>query len=61
MAAVELPGPNPDLQHRLRKEHNIEVLVHVWHNCSLMRFSFQGYNDIGDANALVDAVHTLYA
>jgi isopenicillin-N epimerase len=61
MAAIELPEPNHDIQRRLREEHNIEVLVHQWHNRSFMRFSFQGYNDRADADSLIDAVQTLYA
>ena len=61
MAAVELPEPNHDIQRRLREEHNIEVLVHQWHNRSFMRFSFQGYNDLADADSLVDAIQILYA
>jgi hypothetical protein len=61
MAAVELPEPNHVLQRQLREEHNIEVLVHQWHNRSFMRFSFQGYNDLADADSLIDAVQTLYA
>jgi isopenicillin-N epimerase len=61
MAAVELPEPNHVLQRRLREEYNIEVLVHQWHNRSFMRFSFQGYNDLADADSLIDAVQTLYA
>ena len=60
MAAVELPEPNYDIQRRLREEHNIEVLVHQWHSRSFMRFSFQGYNDLSDADSLIDAVQTLY-
>ncbi len=61
MAAVELPEPNHNIQRRLREEHNIEVLVHQWHKRSFMRFSFQGYNDLADADSLIDAVQTLYA
>jgi len=44
----------------LREEHNIEVLVHQWHNRSFIRFSFQGYNNRADADSLIDAVQTLY-
>lgn len=61
MAAVELPEPNQNIQRRLREEYNIEVLVHQWHRRSFMRFSFQGYNNLTDANALIDAIQTLYA
>ena len=61
MAAVELPEPNQDFQHRLLDEHKIEIAVHKWSSRSYMRFSFQGYNDLADANSLVDAVQTLYA
>ena len=60
MAAVEIPDPNHDIQHRLREEHNIEVLVLQWHDRSFMRFCFQGYNDLNDANLLIDAVRAIY-
>jgi len=61
MAAVELPEPNRDLQRQLREAHSIEVPVHQWHNRSYLRFSFQGYNDLADANSLIDAIQILYA
>lgn len=61
MAAVELPESNQDIQYRLLEEHKIEIAVHKWSSRSYMRFSFQGYNDLADANSLVDAVQTLYA
>ncbi len=61
MAAIELPEPNQDIQHRLLDEHKIEIAVQKWSGRSYMRFSFQGYNNRADANALIDAVQTLYA
>jgi len=60
MAAVELPEPNHDIQHKLLEEHNIEIAVQKWSGRSYMRFSFQGYNNREDANALINAVQTLY-
>ncbi len=61
MAAVELPEPNHDIQHKLLEEHNIEIAVQKWSGRSYMRFSFQGYNNREDANALINAVQTLYS
>ena len=60
MAAVELPEPNDTLQQRLLEEYKIEVLVQRWQKRSFMRFSFQGYNDLADADTLVDSIRTLY-
>ena len=61
MAAVELPEPERDIQRRLLEEHRIEIAVQKWSGRSYMRFSFQGYNNRADANALINAVQTLYA
>jgi len=61
MAAVELPEPERDIQRRLLEEHHIEIAVQKWSGRSYMRFSFQGYNNRADANALINAVQTLYA
>jgi isopenicillin-N epimerase len=60
MAAVELPEPNHDIQHKLLEEHNTEIAVQKWSGRSYMRFSFQGYNNREDANTLINAVQTLY-
>ena len=60
MAAAELPEPSDTLQQRLLEEHNIEVLVQQRQNRSFLRVSFQGYNDLADADKLVDAIRTMY-
>lgn len=58
MAALELPE-GTDVQvfkARLYDEFKVEVPAYTWEERPVFRFSFQGYNDDKDADALVGAV-----
>jgi isopenicillin-N epimerase len=58
--AVRLPEVNTvELYRRLYEEYRIEVPVYPWNGQTLMRVSFQGYNDQEDADALVEALGRL--
>ena len=61
MFAALLPaGVDTDtLKARLYDEYHIEVPLHRWNNQSLIRVSFQVYNDSSDANALLHALEML--
>lgn len=48
-----------DLKSRLYDDFSIEVPVFEWCGEILLRASFQGYNDQGDADALVQALENL--
>ncbi|MDR7418998.1 MAG: aminotransferase class V-fold PLP-dependent enzyme [Armatimonadota bacterium] len=62
MASVLLPACDPEvLAQRLREEFRIEVPVSSWNGRQVLRFSIQGYNTPGDAEALVDALRTVFA
>jgi isopenicillin-N epimerase len=58
MVAVELPEETDtdELKRRLYDGHHVEVPVQCWRGRPLLRASFQGYNDEGDLDALVDAL-----
>jgi isopenicillin-N epimerase len=57
MVAAWLPECDVDkLKRRLYDEHRIEVPVHRFEGRPLIRVSFQGYNDEGDLDALIEAL-----
>ncbi len=57
MTAAELPECDIDaLKRRLYDEHRIEVPVYRFEERSVVRASFQGYNDDSDLDALVAAL-----
>ena len=60
MFAARLPELDPkELWKRLREEYNIEALAHSWNEHTLVRASFQGYNNQADADALMEALEVL--
>ena len=60
MVAALLPDCDVDeLKRRLLEEHRIEVPVYRWNDHLLIRVSFQGYNDEGDLDRLVEALRGL--
>jgi isopenicillin-N epimerase len=58
MVATRLPDIDADaLQRRLYVEHRIEIPAsRRWNGTPLLRASFQGYNDEGDLERLLDAL-----
>jgi isopenicillin-N epimerase len=59
MSAVRLPEMDwQGLQQRLVEEHKIEVFLWPWHQETMMRVSFQAYNDQTDADRLIEALET---
>ena len=60
MFAVQLPVEEPEkLQISLYDRYGIEIPVFRWEDKSILRCSFQGYNDSNDADALVAALEAL--
>lgn len=62
MVSVPVPWPAdeaPELKRRLLDSARIEVPVHAWDGRTLVRPSFQGYNDQHDLNRLVLALGEL--
>jgi isopenicillin-N epimerase len=60
MFAARLPDMDLDaLKQRLLDEFRIEVIVRSWNDQPLIRVCFQGYNDVTDADALIDALGIL--
>ena len=47
------------LKTRLYDEHRVEVPMGKFHGASQVRVSFQGYNDQGDLDALIDGLQRL--
>jgi isopenicillin-N epimerase len=61
MAIIPLP-PVDDLaqfQSRLYGEYQVEIPCITWQNQQFIRVSVQGYNDQGDINMLINALHDL--
>ena len=57
MAAFPLPACDAGaLQRRLYDEHRIEVPIIEWNERQFVRVSVQGYNTVGDMDALVAAL-----
>ncbi len=57
MSAVRLPEMDwKDLHKRLVEEHKIEVFLWPWNEITMMRVSFQAYNDPSDADRLIKAL-----
>jgi isopenicillin-N epimerase len=60
MVAVPVSGEPFEVQRRLWEEHRIEVVGQELGGVSLLRISFQGYNDEGDLEALVRGLNTVF-
>jgi isopenicillin-N epimerase len=59
MCALRLPEMDwQGLQQRLIEEHKIEVFIWPWNKMTMMRVSFQAYNDQADADHLIEALQT---
>jgi selenocysteine lyase/cysteine desulfurase len=57
MSAVRLPEMDwKTLQERLVEKHKIEVFLWTWHQETMLRVSFQAYNDQADADRLIEAL-----
>ena len=59
MASVRLPEPDPGLNERLFRDHQIEIPVS--HDGTLLRISIAAYNDRGDVDRLLLALRELHA
>jgi isopenicillin-N epimerase len=60
MFTVQLPVHEPEkFKGILYERFRIEVPVYRWETLSILRCSFQGYNDAGDAEALVAVLKEL--
>jgi isopenicillin-N epimerase len=61
MVAVELPATDPDaLKLWLYEKWQIEVPVIRWENRIFLRISFQAYNNLADADRLLDALRDAF-
>jgi isopenicillin-N epimerase len=59
MCALKLPDMDwQALQQRLIEEHKVEVFMWPWNEVTMMRVSFQAYNDQADADRLIEALET---
>jgi len=62
MVAVPLPvgpGRSAEIESALLDRWRIEVHVRPWRSHTLIRPSFQGYNDQADLDRLLEALNTL--
>jgi isopenicillin-N epimerase len=60
MSAARLPPCEPEqVQRRLLDEHRVEVPIREWEGQTLIRVSFQGYNDEEDLEALLTATRAV--
>ncbi|MGD8814633.1 MAG: aminotransferase class V-fold PLP-dependent enzyme [Anaerolineales bacterium] len=60
MFAARLPNVDLEaLNQRLLEEFLIEVIVRAWNDQPLLRVSIQGYNDMNDADTLIEALTIL--
>ena len=60
MASVEIKTDDPiKLKNTLLKEFSIEVPIFMWDGKSYLRYSFQVYNDIQDADLLIYALREM--
>ena len=60
MASVQIKTDDPiKLKNTLLKEFSIEVPIFMWDGKSYLRYSFQVYNDIQDADLLIYALREM--
>ena len=61
MASVEIDvNDSQELKKTLLEKYKIEIPIFQWQDKTLLRFSFNAYNDQSDADILINALEEIF-
>jgi isopenicillin-N epimerase len=61
MASIQIPANDSEkINKDLLNKYNIEIPIFEWNNQSMLRFSFNAYNDEEDSQTLINAIKDMF-
>tara|TARA_B110000438_G_C15807522_1_gene648135 strand:- start:861 stop:1991 length:1131 start_codon:yes stop_codon:yes gene_type:complete len=61
MASIQIPANDSEkIKKDLLNKYNIEIPIFEWNNQSMLRFSFNAYNDEEDSQSLINAIKDMF-